>query len=594
MADIKERWKWYFKRQNCIATKIAHYLDINNDLWPRLVNSVLEKCVTLMVNWATMQQYGNNYNYKYYCRNIINQWTTHYHYPSIEFESVIENIHDQYDIWNRSFIRGEPPTWNVFTNLNWSHALSFMKSVNYYIKIADVPENTPTRPMSCFEFDTNRDFLNIREFTHRYLGIVKDEGTNTYGDQGDNFDKQRKGIGYNISRMKYRNPSIVPWIHSGTSCKAGSDDMHDANPNYANLNARQKNTITKNGGFPGKFSRYIYEKMLPHFTALHPNTSIGLPFHNLPTQCSISGSTNAILSTLLWGTSNIVITKQDFSNIIPGIFALLCLDGGHTMQEVLSATCLISNFYKLFFDYKIMTGAPITCFNNYTINNLYEVMRDFEFLPGDIIITDLGLFFDISPVNINRIFSNIIDPVIIQPTENDYNNIVLFILTINRRATNTLGHNYFMFWTDTERYMNITLEYMITDPVYAAVPAYTYPVDEVCQREIDKGNFNGAGIASLKTIKNKKLRPLLSPPDGRRSPLRSSGPQSGPPEGRLLRSPRRSRGPILGPHVRRLRSSPKTKTSQLARKHTIKSFMSPPEAAASTMSPRSRNIKKNS
>ena len=85
MADIKERWKWYFKRQNCIATKIAHYLDINNDLWPRLVNSVLEKCVTLMVNWATMQQYGNNYNYKYYCRNIINQWTTHYHYPSIEF-----------------------------------------------------------------------------------------------------------------------------------------------------------------------------------------------------------------------------------------------------------------------------------------------------------------------------------------------------------------------------------------------------------------------------------------------------------------------------------------------------------------------------
>ena len=135
---------------------------------------------------------------------------------------------------------------------------------------------------------------------------------------------------------------------------------------------------------------------------------------------------------------------------------------------------------------------------------------------------------------------------------------------------------------------------MITDPVYAAVPAYTYPVDEVCQREIDKGNFNGAGIASLKTIKNKKLRPLLSPPDGRRSPLRSSGPQSGPPEGRLLRSPRRSRGPILGPHVRRLRSSPKTKTSQLARKHTIKSFMSPPEAAASTMSPRSRNIKKNS
>ena len=36
-------------------------------------------------------------------------------------------------------------------------------------------------------------------------------------------------------------------------------------------------------------------------------------------------------------------------------------------------------------------------------------------------------------------------------------------------------------------------------------------------------------------------------------PLRSSGPQSGPPEGRLLRSPRRSRGPIIGPPVRRPR-----------------------------------------
>ena len=42
-----------------------------------------------------------------------------------------------------------------------------------------------------------------------------------------------------------------------------------------------------------------------------------------------------------------------------------------------------------------------------------------------------------------------------------------------------------------------------------------------------------------------------------RSPLRSSGPQSGPPEGRLLRSPRRSRGPILGPvRLARFKRSP--------------------------------------
>jgi len=501
---MAERWKWFFKRQNCIATKIAHYLDIRDNLWPSIVNHVLEKCVTSMVAYAIRQHYGINYNYKYYCRNIINQWTTHYHYPSIEFESDIDNIYDQYDIWNRKFVgAAPPPDWNVFTHLSWTQALSLMKSLNYYIKIANVPANTPDVKMTCFQFDPfGNEFLNIREFTHRYLGFVKDGSTNdAWGDQGNNNAKKRKGIGSKISRMKLINPSIAPWMHSGTACKAGSDRMHPNNPNLTTPpNGVQRQIVNTHNGFPGKFSKYIYEKMLPHFTHLHPNTSIGLPFHNLPTQCSISGSTNAILSTLLWGTSGLQISTPELSKIITGIFALLCLDGGHTMQEVLSATSLISNFYYFYTDYRTRIGNPITCFNNTTITNLYVGMKNFEFLPEDLIRTELGGHLDISTANINLIFYNIR----IIPTENDYNNVVLAILSRNRTETNTGGHSYYSFWTDTERYMNVTLDLMIRN-VFAGYPAYTYPVNEVCQREIDKGNFNGAGIASSKNTKNKKV-----------------------------------------------------------------------------------------
>jgi hypothetical protein len=136
-------WTNHFKRQNCVSKKIASYLDINNELWPRLVNSVLEKCVTLMVAFAERADkrytFGPN-NYKYYCRSIINQWTSKYHYPSIDFESSIEEIHLQYAEWNARFVGvGAPPDWNIFRNLKWSHALSLMKSLGQgYIYIKDI------------------------------------------------------------------------------------------------------------------------------------------------------------------------------------------------------------------------------------------------------------------------------------------------------------------------------------------------------------------------------------------------------------------------------------------------------------------------
>lgn len=311
--------------------------------------------------------------------------------------------------------------------------------------------------------------------------------------------------------------------------------------------------------------------MLPHFTDQHPNT-FSLHFHNLPTQCSISGSTNAILSTLLWGTSNIFITKQDFSKIIPGIFALLCLDGGHTMQEVLSAICLISNFYYFFVSYRKNSSTPITCFNTGTIVNLYSIMKSFEFLPEDHIIreiTESGEHVNINAANISRIIHNI---NLVYKSEYDYNNLVLFILTYNRKDIEANGGTYYRFWTDTERFMNMIFEYMIEDHVYAASLAYTYPDNEDCQREIDNGNFNGSGFGSrmIKNIKNKKLRMLSqSTRSGYAPPLKrlpSAIPRETPfsfgirmikrhpslPEGRMLRSP-------------------KVNTSPLTRKHPIKS-----------------------
>jgi hypothetical protein len=300
----------------------------------------LEKCVKLLCRRADSNEYkfGEN-NYKYYCRNIINQWTVNYHYPSINFESGIDEIYKQYKRWNDGINGpGEPRDWNIFRNLDWTKAFSFMKSLQYHILISDVPEMDTTKHRF-FNINETSDFLNLREYTHHYLNIIKGETDPGYA--SSSYDN-RNGIGSPISRMLRVN-NISAWLHTGPVCKNGAERF-----------GARTNT------FPGKFYEYI-KNAIPKVGPL----KIANGF--LPIQCGISGSANAILSTLLWGTSKIVLSVPDLKKILLGIFALLSMDGGHTMQEVITAECLISNFYY----YTLQMKPNITCVNHKTIKNLF-------------------------------------------------------------------------------------------------------------------------------------------------------------------------------------------------------------------------------
>ena len=535
-------WTDHFKRQNCVSAKIARYLAINLPLWSNIVNNVLQKCVTLMVAYANnpnrQYTFGPN-NYKYYSRSIISQWTSHYHYPSIDFENRIEIIHQQFAAWigNPLWVgNGPPPDWNIFTNLKWSHALSLCKSLSQYILIKDIPENSSGAigvGMPFWQFDNNY-FFNIREFTHKYLGILRGPAKNAaYFNQGTIPEKKRKGIGYINSRLNKIEQHISGWDHSGPTCKEQEQAWMAAGA----------------GTNISPFSRYIFDSI--------PNPLKNI--NNLPIQCSISGSTNLILSTLLWGTEYIILTKDDACKIILGIIALLGLDGGHTMQEVLTASCLISNFYRYFINNHVNRGN-ITCFNNTTIENLHVALRNLEFLPKQRIIDQLGGFGVPESNAVLALFQNqdlLIFPNA-YPDRRQYEIFVCNCMIWNEQDTANAGWRYFTFWTDTFEYMNLSLILMINStPEYSTkraafgdggdARAVNYNAE--CYRVCNDNLLINGGIASSKNTKNKKLRQL-------RSPLRSSGPQSGPPEGRLLRSPRRSRGPILGPPVRRPQSGP--------------------------------------
>lgn len=524
-------WTNHFKRQNCVSAKIARYLAINLPLWSEIVNNTLEKCVTKMVDYATAptRQYtfGPN-NWKYYSRSIINQWTSYYHYPSIDFESRVETIHQQYAEWNARWAGGgPPPDWNIFRNLKWSHALSLFKSLSQYILIKDIPENSSGAlgtGMPFWHFDGNNYFFKIREFTHRYLSLLRGPGKNPANfHQGTIPEKKRKGIGYINSRLN-KIENISGWDHSGPTCKEQEQAWMAAPP------------AAGAGPNISPFSRYIFDSI--------PNPLKNR--NNLPIQCSISGSTNLILSTLLWCTSNIVLSEQDLCKIILGIAALLILDGGHTMQEVLTASCLISNFYRYFIndnDYR----ANITCFNITTIENLYQTLKNFEFLPKEIIIGEVGHVADNGAAVLTLFKTLDILNYYGYPDERQYKIFVCIYMDVNRREILAEGvRGYYRFWTETFEYINRSLIYMIdSTPEYVAqrlafgdgvgVVIYNPECNVVCNDPV----IAGGGIASSKNTKNKKLRPLRSPPVRR-----------------LLRSPLRSSGPILGPPVRRPQSGP--------------------------------------
>jgi hypothetical protein len=225
-----------------------------------------------------------------------------------------------------------------------------------------------------------------------------------------------------------------------------------------------------------------------------------------------------LLSTLLWGTGNIALSLQDLCKIVLGIIALLCLDGGHTFQEVLTAVCLISNFYRYFKTYHVGRDL-ITCFNDTTIQNLYNAMKNLEFLPRNIInneiIRDRGQY-DQGIIDVVRAagFSNYDFTANGYPDEYYYKIFVCDVI-MNRcmQETTAARQNYYSFWTDTFEYINLSLLFMLNStPEYSdkrrqsrddnGSPNFVYKAE--CRGVCDDVAIGGGGIASSKNKKNKK------------------------------------------------------------------------------------------
>jgi len=88
----------------------------------------------------------------------------------------------------------------------------------------------------------------------------------------------------------------------------------------------------------------------------------------MPRGCGISGSTNGVFTTALWITGKQTLGKHHLAILILHIYTILCLDGGHSLVEVLAALYLISNYYYVnIHDFK-------DTLNETTIRNLYDMM----------------------------------------------------------------------------------------------------------------------------------------------------------------------------------------------------------------------------
>ena len=468
------RWRDLFKRQNCLAQKIDYYISFNSTAhWANLMNISLEKCVKYLVNsnFRGFNSCGTT-RIKYYSRNIINQWITRYHYPSINFECDIDLINAQFERWyNGIGSTGVPVNWNVFNNIKWTSFFSFMKSIQHYIKIIDVLGNL-SNEKAILDFD--EDFTNLRDFTWKFLAMIK--GSSGSADSPDELltpdERKRPGIGYLESRLR-ENQQAEGWIHTGGLCKKSIEK------NMIKID-RDRGGESKFSSSAGEFIKYIYAAA---------NIPANIDMRDLPVQCNISGSTNAILSTLLWCTSDVELSENELKKIILGIFSLLCLDGGHTVQEVLSAACLISNFYMMAYNHR-EKRAPETQFNlNYnTLLNLYTLLISVEFLPILSMADDKRLpdgdFFERSKLNINT-FDNYRMELRLGYEIDKYK------MLAKRAMGYSENYNlsrYYKFWIDSEDFMNDLLNSLIkiefNDRVFS---------NEECEPVSRQLNFSSGG-----------------------------------------------------------------------------------------------------
>jgi hypothetical protein len=93
-------------------------------------------------------------------------------------------------------------------------------------------------------------------------------------------------------------------------------------------------------------------------------------------QCSISGSTYAVLGTLLLCTRNVRLSKGEMARMMLVTMCILVLDGGHNIQECIAVMGIIATFYPLF-EGMHPSYPPVQS----NVERIATIMKPIQFFP---------------------------------------------------------------------------------------------------------------------------------------------------------------------------------------------------------------------
>ncbi len=111
---------------------------------------------------------------------------------------------------------------------------------------------------------------------------------------------------------------------------------------------------------------------------------------HIPLVCGVSGTTNIAIWSLF--SLRVELSAQELRFFILSLWSTLCSDGGHSLQEVLSATKIVSKYVR---KNKLESLLP-----QKTLNSLFEISKDLS-VEGQARNKEFGRYYD-------SFFSNII------------------------------------------------------------------------------------------------------------------------------------------------------------------------------------------
>ena len=324
-----------YKSDNLMAS-VINYTDTTK-LGALIFNQVFKKCVMTLSTCDYLHLSHDIDKYLYYSKLVFYKWITNFHYPLLQSEKMSSTFESDFYKWYNSQSNVKNIQWDIFNSLSLYYCFDFIKALQYHMIFRDIYDNFNDENRIIDNCDPT--FLQLREITWKYINKLQGKDGNVVDFDSDTKKKDyytnKVGIGKDSDRTnKTADANHLKWNHTGTFC----------------------NESFKKSTLKSPFNDFL--KKIDS---------------DAPIQCGISLSTNAILSTIIWGTSTHSLSKQELSTIILYIFSLLCLDGGHTSQEVLSAVGILANFYYYYPDK--------TMYNKTTITNLFLLMKPIEFLP---------------------------------------------------------------------------------------------------------------------------------------------------------------------------------------------------------------------